>query len=149
MVYGELAETLGVSTPTAFRSVQRLERARLVLPGQRRTATVPLLRLIEHGVPFVFYPVLGPETLGVPTAHSAPPLAEEISAEDALVWPTLEGTVRGQSLEPLYDGAAALPSINPELYHALTLVDAVRVGRARERTRAMELLSGWISERRP
>ena len=36
------------------------------------------------------------------------------------------------------------PTVPPELYRALALVDAVRVGRARERNRAVELLDDLL-----
>ena len=41
---------------------------------------------------------------------------------------------------PLYAAAPATAARNPELYELLALVDAVRLGRARERTRAKQLL---------
>lgn len=41
---------------------------------------------------------------------------------------------------PLYEGAPGLVSRSPALYELLALVDAVRVGRARERRIAIELL---------
>jgi len=41
------------------------------------------------------------------------------------------GTVRGASVEPLYEAAPATAIRNPPLYELLALVDAVRLGRAR------------------
>ena len=57
-----------------------------------------------------------------------------------MVWPSLAGTVRGASVTPLYAAAPATAVNNPALYELLALVDAVRLGRARERTRAKQLL---------
>jgi hypothetical protein len=48
--------------------------------------------------------------------------------------------LRGQSLVPLYPAAPRLAGRVPDLYDLLTLVDAIRVGRARERSRAAALL---------
>jgi hypothetical protein len=48
--------------------------------------------------------------------------------------------VVGQSLEPLYAGAPKLRERSPETYRLLTLFDALRVGQARERSVARELL---------
>lgn len=52
--------------------------------------------------------------------------------------------MRGASVVPLYDGAAATAERNPALYELLALVDAVRLGRARERTRAKQVLQERI-----
>jgi hypothetical protein len=61
-------------------------------------------------------------------------------SDRTLVWPAAEGTVRGDSLTPLYPAAVGLPTRDPALYEILTLVDAIRVGRARERALARKLL---------
>lgn len=144
--YDVIGSAVGVDGATAFRSSRRLEQARFLLSGERRVAKSTLTEFVLHGLRYVFYPVLGAESLGVPTAYSAPPLAEEIASSDVLVWASMEGWVRGQSLQPLYDGAPLLPKRNPRLYHALALVDALRVGRARERTRAAQLLQAMLGE---
>ena len=41
---------------------------------------------------------------------------------------------------PLYAGAAATATQNPALYELLALVDAIRLGRTRVRTRAKPVL---------
>jgi len=52
----------------------------------------------------------------------------------------MAGSLRGASVVPLYAAAPATAVRNPALYELLALVDAVRLGRARERTRAKQLL---------
>ena len=71
----------------------------------------------------------------MPTAHSALPLSKEIVSEanDQYVWPSGDGTVRGQAIEPLYKSVPYAVSKDPELHQLLALIDALRVGRARER----------------
>jgi hypothetical protein len=76
----------------------------------------------------------------VPTAYSGPPLADRIVSDRPIVWPSANGWARGDTLMPLYGGAADLPGRDPALYQALTLVDAIRAGRARERRLAVEML---------
>ena len=61
------------------------------------------------------------------------------------MWPEARGSVRGTSLTPLYPKATALPEREPEVYNALTLVDALRVGQARERTAALAALDAMLS----
>lgn len=138
--YDAIGTAIGVDGATAFRSVRRLEHARLLLPGERQVVRKAVLEFVLHAVRYVFYPVIGADGFGVPTAYSAPPLSAEFTADDALVWASMEGSIRGQTLQPLYDGAPTLPRRNPRLYQALALVDAVRAGRARERSRATEFL---------
>lgn len=142
--YESLAEVLGVSLSTAHQAVNRLQDAGLVGPD-RATNRQALLRFVAHGVRHAFFAELGAETRGVPTAHSAPPLAQEIVSEDHFVWPSASGQARGTAVSPLYDGADALPERDPRLYQALALVDAVRVGRARERKLALEHLEELLA----
>jgi hypothetical protein len=138
--YERLAQAVGVSVSQAHAAVRRLTLARLLAPDERRVVLPTLLDFLIAGVPHAFPAELGPEARGVPTAHSAPPLAAEISSDNTVVWPSADGTARGQSLIPLYPKAAKLSTTNPPLYELLTLVDALRIGRARERKRASELL---------
>ena len=58
-----------------------------------------------------------------------------------IVWPAADGDVRGQAIEPLYASAPNAARKDSELYQMLALVDALRVGRARERNMAAEELS--------
>jgi len=51
---------------------------------------------------------------------------------------------RGATIEPLYAAAPATAKGNPAFYDLLTLVDALRVGRARERQRARVLLEARL-----
>lgn len=140
MPYRALAEAVGLSQGETHNAVRRLAAARLVRPDTRAVHRGGLLEFLAGGVPYVFPAEPGPETRGVPTAHSAPPLAAEFPDADAVVWPAVGGERRGAGLEPLYAGAPATAQKNPPLYMLLTLVDVLRVGRARERQRARVLL---------
>lgn len=144
--YEALAGILGIGLGAAHRSVKRLEAAGLVLPHRRASRRRPLLEFLVHGMKYAFFPVTGPEAPGVPTAYSGPPLMAQIVSDRPLVWASSRGTIRGDTLIPLYDGAPELAERAPELYEALTLVDAIRVGRARERKLAAELLECQLGQ---
>ncbi|TVR54002.1 MAG: hypothetical protein EA421_09635 [Gemmatimonadales bacterium] len=144
--YETVAELLGIGLGSGHRSVKRLMAARLVLPHRRAVNRQILLDFLIYGVPHAFYAVVGAEAQGVPTAHAGPLLSEHIESAGVIVWPSVEGRSRGESLVPLYEGAAGLVSRAPELYGLLTLVDALRVGRARERRLARELLEARLRE---
>ncbi len=140
LAYRALAEAVGLSQGETHNAVQRLVAARLVRSETRAVHRTALLDFICCGVPFAYATSLGPETRGVPTAHAAPPLISDFSGTDAVVWPSASGKVRGAAVEPLYAAAPASARRNPALYELLTLVDALRVGRARERQRARTIL---------
>lgn len=142
--YESLAHALGVSLSTAHQAVGRLQGGGLV-DAERRTNRRALLEFLAHGVRHAFFAELGPETRGVPTAHSAPPLAEEIMAEEQFVWPSASGGSRGTAVSPLYEGATDVLERDPRLYQVLALVDALRIGRARERRLALEHLERLLA----
>jgi hypothetical protein len=141
LAFVPLAAATSLSTGEVHGAVERLRLARLLTPGERRVQRTSLLEFIVGGVPYAFPAELGSVTRGVPTAASGPPLAQEFSSVDPMVWPSADGGDRGESVTPLYPRAPELVKLNPELYKLLTLVDALRVGRARERQRAKELLT--------
>ena len=141
--YEQLADVLGLSLSATHRAVQRLRRAGLLLPDKRKVNRSALLEFLRHGARCVFPPVRGREVRGMPTAWSVPELMKELSSSSSsvsVVWPDPEGKVRGESIMPLYDGAVAAGRRDDRLYRALALIDALRVGRARERRIAGELL---------
>jgi DNA-binding Lrp family transcriptional regulator len=146
MTYAALAAAIGLSKGEVHNAVKRLTAARLLSVDTRKPNRQALLDFIVGGVPYAFAVEPGPPTRGVPTAHSAPTLAAEILESDAVVWPSVEGESRGASIDPLYPGAPATARLNPELYNLLTLVDALRIGRARERQLAKALLHDRLSK---
>lgn len=138
--FQRLADELSVAPSQVHSSVERLRLAQLVEPDSRRVNRLSLEEFLLHGARYAFPPVLSPPARGVPTAHSASPLASIFGASDPYVWPSPEGDVVGQSLQPLYPGAPKLRERSPETYRLLTLFDALRVGQAREKNVARELL---------
>lgn len=145
LTYAALAAATGISQGEVHNAVRRLRGARLVRADVTQVHGLALLEFLGAGVPYAFPADAGAESRGVPTAHAAGVLGEGFSTAESLVWPSVEGRVRGASVVPLYDGAAATAARNPALYELLALVDAVRLGRARERTRATEVLRERIA----
>ncbi len=156
--YSGLSKALAMSPSQVFRSVARAEAARLLtvppLPlggveGISLSAKPNIGNLTEflvHGVKYSFPVERGAMTRGVPTAYAAPPLNQIIvqSSELPPVWPFAEGRVRGTALLPLYKNAPEAARRDPKLYELLSLVDAIRDGRAREREIAVRELSARI-----
>jgi hypothetical protein len=94
-----------------------------------------LEEFLIHGLRYVFPPVLDGLTRGMATAHAGPALANKFtaSADPPPVWPDPDGKIRGQSFSPLCKSAPQAARADEALYELLTLVDAIRGGRARER----------------
>jgi hypothetical protein len=89
----------------------------------------------RSGVPYA-YPTKPREiTRGMPTAWAAPVMAGKTAGDDDTVpvWPDPDGARRGAAVDPLYRSVPAAARNDPALYDLLALVDAVRIGRARER----------------
>jgi hypothetical protein len=153
--YSELASTLGLSVSEANAATRRAAEAGLVTSGAKRGAKPrpvrrAVLEFVDHGVRYAFFVHPGESTRGTPTAHSAPPLSAllDVSEEAALVWPDAKGKVRGQAVTPLYPTVPHAVRAVPALHEILALVDALRVGRARERELASrELAKRIIGER--
>jgi hypothetical protein len=69
-------------------------------------------------------------------------LSDRISFDDLPpVWADPDGKVKGLSIEPLYSSVPSAAKIDAGLYELLALVDALRIGRARERKLAEEELT--------
>src|SRR5579862_1289112 len=138
--FASLASGIGLSTGECHNAVRRLGMASLMNAMTRRPVVDLLVRFLVFGAPHAFPPMLGPSTIGVPTAQSSPPFEGSIAEDGGLVWPDADGTARGLALTPLFTRAAELPRRNPPLYEVAAIIDTLRVGNAREKKIAEELL---------
>jgi len=133
--YAELGRALGMSASETHACVRRLSEARLVEPQTRRVRRENLANFLVHGVPFAFPAAPKDVTRGVPTAWAAPVMQGKFGGADQLapVWPAPDGDVQGTSVQPLYPSVPRAARVDKTLYDLLALVDALRIGRARER----------------
>lgn len=148
--YATLAESLGVSASEAHAAAQRAVRSQLVDGSARRVRGRNLLEFLEHGVRYVFPAEPGQLTRGVPTAASAPPLDRIMVHHPAgeVVWAHADGSVTGQAIVPLYPSVPRVALVAPRLHELLALVDALRLGRVRDRQLAMKELRARIESDR-
>ena len=142
LTFQKLADALGLSVSAVHRSVTRARAAGLLL-ADRQPNRSALLEFVLHGVRYAFPAVRGGMTRGMPTAHAAPPLVDLIVQDNdpVPVWPDPQGEARGTSFKPLYRAAAQAARADAKLYECLSLIDALRGGRARERNLAKEHLT--------
>lgn len=145
--FAQIATDLGISQSTAHEAVRRLLAAGLARKSSRGyfTNLAALEEFLVHGVRYAFPAHRARRQRGVPTAHAAPVLRDEFDGEvDPVVWPSARGSVVGASVEPLLDSAPDLAQRRPELYDLLALVDALRVGTARDREVAGRMLTARL-----
>lgn len=100
-----------------------------------------------HGVRYIWPAAAGPVKRGVPTAFGAEPLASHltIAPGEAPVWAHPDGTAKGPTLSPLYRTAPQAALTDPSLHRLLALLDALRTGRARERSLAARLMDSELA----
>jgi hypothetical protein len=147
--FQKLASDLHVASSEVHGAVKRARLSGLMQHDRpKKVNRLALLELLGHGVRYV-YPAIGGEmTRGVATSFAAEPLRSVIhdSGAEVPVWPYVLGKVRGYTFEPLYKHAAEAALSDPAFYELLSLVDALRDGRVRERKIALEMLSKRLLE---
>ncbi|MBI5743535.1 MAG: hypothetical protein HY952_03190 [Elusimicrobia bacterium] len=138
----DLVAALCLSQTEISFALNRCRTVGFLDSAKKKVMKTALLEFLVHGLKYVFPARPGPVSRGMPTAHSAAPLASRIVSSDAdmYVWPSDRGRARGQAIEPLYPKAPLAAEKDAELYELLAIVDALRAGRAREQALAVREL---------
>lgn len=147
--FQKLASELHVSSSEVHAAIKRVRTSGLLShDGPKKVNRSALLELLGHGMRYVYPAVRGELTRGVPTSFAAEPLSSVIhdGGAEVPVWPHVLGKVRGYLFEPLYKHAAEAALVDPAFYELLSLVDALRDGRVRERKMALEIIDKRIFE---
>lgn len=146
----DLSLELGLSQTEVSFALSRCRASGFLDEAKKRVNRSALLEFLAHGLKYVYPVQPGPLCRGMPTAHSAAPLSERIVSDehDQFVWPYGEGKMRGQAIEPLYESVPFAAQKDPQLHELLALVDALRVGRARERAIAARELEDRIGPKK-
>ncbi len=140
--YNRLAAELGISSGELHASIKRAVAAKLFDVNRNRPKVAALEEFLIHGVKYAYPADLGTVTRGVPTGFSAPGLAGhfEIGPRGHVVWPSALGEGQGVGVDPLFKSMPEACLKDAKFYEALALVDALRLGRAREKHLAQDLL---------
>lgn len=152
----KLAVLLCMSNSEVNAGIKRLSLSQLLGPvfiEKNKTVLLPIKSACEEclifGVKYFFPVQLGAYSRGIATSYAAPIFSKQIvlGSDPIPVWPYGEGDQRGLALEPLYRSVPDSIYQYPDqaFYELLTLVDAIRSGRARERSIAIKLLKEKIS----
>ena len=143
----QLGEELGMSKSAVAYSLNRLIALDLVKGegGARRINKLALRDFLENGVRWIAPAKLGDFELGLPTAHSADVLAQNFVGDaDPFVMPLAHGPMRGRAVSPLHPLAPKAAARDERLHRLLAGVDALRIGRARDRQVAAKELRSWL-----
>lgn len=145
----DLSVELGLSQTEVSFALERCRVSGFLDQAKKRVIRTALLEFLAHGLKYVYPVQPGSLCRGLPTAHSAPPLSKRIVSDehDQYVWACDEGKIRGQTIEPLYESVPFAAAKDSRLHELLALVDALRVGRARERAIAADELEKRIGPR--
>ena len=139
-----IAQELGISQSEVSQSLNRSKYAGLIDDARKKVNKLAFTEFLLHGVAYAFPQQPGAIVRGVLTAHAAEPLNQIINSSEKYVWPFAKGNERGQAIEPLYSTVVEATSNDKELYELLTMVDAIRVGRIREKEIAKKELEKRI-----
>lgn len=100
------------------------------------------------GVKYVWPGKAGPIARGMPTGASNPAVARLLGVPEpdgSLVWRYPAGTVRGESITPLYPRVAEVCEHDPWLYEWLALVDILRIKTGREAALALTAIHSRLT----
>jgi len=133
-----LSATLGVSKTEVHNSIKRSTSVGLAYLDRKtkhlRANKKILLNLIVHGIKYIFPAAVSTMTRGIPTSFSSPALEKHVETAGDLiyVWPDPRGKKMGQSVKPLFATVPFAVRQDRILYEYLALIDAIRLGNARE-----------------
>ncbi len=141
----DLAYELGISASEISESINRSVIAGLLSSNKKSLHILSLLDFLRSGLKYV-YPVRpGALVKGIGTAHSGPPLNNEIMSEDHFVWPSGKGNLRGQAIEPLHPNTPEACLKDSSYYELMALTDAIRICKVREQNIAWDIIKQRIS----
>jgi DNA-binding transcriptional ArsR family regulator len=144
----QLADGLDLSPSAVHRSLGRLQDAGLV-DRRRRINSAQAIEFLEHAVRYLVPPKFEGEARGIPTAHAAAPLVDQLAPSNGPppVWPHPRGDTRGIALLPIHESAPEAALRDKGLGERLALVDALRTGDARLRGLAARALGKSLMAR--
>ena len=141
----ELSDSLGISAAEISMAMERNRMAQLISADKKRVNVLALKEFLVYGIKYCFPAPLRRIVRGTPTASSASPINQVIASNgNTVVWKDSSGSVRGQSITPLFPSAVEASKKDPDLYALLAIVDALRIGNARERQVAIDCLNQYF-----
>lgn len=137
----DIANAILLSPSEVSEALNRCKIAGLIDSKKKKVNINSFIEFLVFGLKYIFPIEPGAVVKGIPTAHSASPIKEQISSgKDVYVWPYAKGSHRGQAIEPLYKTLPKVVEGDKAFYELLTIIDTIRVGRVRETKIAIDEL---------
>ncbi len=136
----DIAYELGISNSEVSESIHRSVIAGLISSDKKTLNKLSLLEFLKSGLRYVYPQSPGALVRGIGTAYSASPLNKEIRSQENVVWVYGKGNIRGQIIEPLHPNVPEACLKDEKLYELMALTDALRIGKARERNLAFDMI---------
>ncbi len=139
--YAELAHVLKMSQSEAHGGVKRALQVGLLSRSLASTRSMPVVvraalgDFLICGLKYVWPTEMGGIGRGMATATSVPAVAEEMDvtgSEIPFVWPFATGSLRGETVKPLYPRCPEVCDKEKTLHEWLALVDVLRLKTGRE-----------------
>jgi len=136
----ELAQAIFISQTEVSHGLKRLEHTGLIgSSGQIQLEAV--CEFLIHGMKYIFPAETGAMTVGLPTAYANPKFKfVKYKIEDIYVWPHPKLGKKGIALLPIYPSVAEACAKDELLYEMMSLLEMIRIGRAREKNIAAKEL---------
>ena len=128
----QLADELLISQSEVSKALARLKFSGLIDDSKKHPARRSFYDLLINSIKFIIPVRPGRILKGIATAHSAMPVKDKIVSKDNYIWPSVEGNMRGESIEPIYLNAPKAAKKDKKMYELLALIDVLRVGKVRE-----------------
>lgn len=147
-----IAVDLGLPPASVQKSLSRLQGSGLIV-GRGRARRVNRLAardFLIHASKWIAPASPGAFVLGIPTAYSAEPMSSKLfDGGEPVVIPVddeqlKEVAIKGRKVVPLHENVPRAVLRDPKLYKLVALVDALRMGRARDRRIAAEELTACL-----
>jgi hypothetical protein len=152
LTLASVGTALHLSSSQVHAAAVRARAARLLIPTEPRGNIASpnrknLLEFLIHGVKYAYPAERSGTARGVPTSLGANVFRSSFGApQQPMVWPHPRGGARGEGLLPLHRciPEVALDQEDGSFHRTFALVDALRVGMARERQFALKELPALI-----
>jgi hypothetical protein len=128
----DLATHLHISQSEVSESLHRSMYAGLIDEQKQKIQAQSFYEFIIYGLPYVFPQKPGPLARGIPTAHSHPALQNKFVSDTKYIWPHPDGRDVGFAIKPFYPKQIIAVRQDDQLYLMLSLIEVIRVGKARE-----------------
>jgi len=131
----DLAEIVGISAGEVSKAAKRLMAAGLLVARDElyHAESMALIEWLSYGVRYAFPIQKVGYGRGMATSWSCELIISDIvPPTPATIWAVAGGREEGVIVEPIYKGVPLAASTDPLLYQALSLVDAIRMGKPRE-----------------